>query len=202
MGNKVITAITVVALTVLVTFTITYSFFSPFIVEFNASLIDMSTGKLIINYEDKNPDIDFNDSIPGAVESTSDAVLVKEFTITGINTTGNDVYESLKSNYKISLVIDENNFQDNDLGYIFVGNNLYNNGNLVDGSNSEFSVDNLKLLSSGSQNVDLGTGYFDRTPESGVKHKYMLYLFYIDTGLPQDNYGSVFNGHILIEAAE
>lgn len=201
MSNKIIIAITLVALTVLVTFTITYSFFSPTKNEISASTVSTTAGKLIINFNDNNPNIDFMDVLPGPADKIEDAVLTKSFSINGINTTGNDKTESLKLKYKLSYVISTNTFGNNDLGYILIGNNN-SNGSCVAKSYTSFAKDNIVKLSNVSQTIDLGDGYFDKTNDDGVVHQYTLYMFYIDNGEMQDNYDSVFDGHIIVSAVK
>lgn len=201
MSNKIIIAITLVALTVLVTFTITYSFFSPNINEFSASTVSTSTGKLIINFSDNNPNVDFMNVLPGTYDSLEDAVLSKSFTVSGVNTTGNDSDESLKLKYNLSYVVTNNTFGDNDLGYILISNDI-SNGSSVSGSYTSFNKNSVVRINGVSQTINLGDGYFDKTDSDGVNHQYTLYMFYIDNGSAQDNYDSKFDGHIIISAVK
>lgn len=199
MSNKIIIAITLVALTVLVTFTITYSFFSPNIKVYSASTVSTTTGKLILNFEDSDSTVNFENVIPSEnVSSEEDAVLIKNFTVTGINTTGNDDTSSLQLKYQLSYEIVTNTFCDSDLGYILVLNQSTNGG--VVNTKPGISVSNLTFINTSDQTIDLASGYFDGTENSGAIHEYTLYMFYLDTGVVQDNYDSKFEGNIVISA--
>lgn len=199
MSNKIIIAITLVALTVLVTFTITYSFFSPNIKNYSASTVSTTAGKLILNFEDNDSTVNFENVIPsGNVNSEEDAVLIKKFTVTGINTTGNEDTSNLQLKYQLSYEIVTNTFGNSDLAYILVINPEIN-GDVVN-TKPGISVSNLTFINASDQTIYLASGYFGGTENSGAVHEYTLYMFYLDTGVDQNNYDSEFEGNIVISA--
>ena len=179
-SNFIMICISLVALMVLVTFGITYSYFSPMFINGNStSNIDLTSGKMIINFTDKNPNIVFSKVIPGPTTSVSDAILNKSFVISGTNTT------DLKMEYKLNLVVKTNEFDNNDIGYILVGKNN-NNGSLVTNAKTAFSSSSISKINKGTNlTINLGTGYFTKSSDQ-INHEYTLYMFFIETNKEQN----------------
>lgn len=179
-SNFVMICISFVALMVLVTFGITYSYFSSTFINGNStSNIDLTSGKMIINFTDKNPNIVFSNVIPGPTNSVSDAILSKSFVVSGTNTT------DLKMEYKLNLVVTNNEFDNNDIGYILIGKNN-NNGSLVTNAKTAFSSSSISKINKGTNlTITLGTGYFTKS-SSQVNHEYTLYMFFIETNKEQN----------------
>ena len=179
-SNFIMICISLVALMVLVTFGITYSYFSSTSINGKStSNIDLTSGKMIINFTDKNPNIVFSNVIPGPTTSVSDAILNKSFVISGTNTT------DLKMEYKLNLVVKTNEFENNDIGYILVGKNN-NNGSLVTNAKTAFSSSSISKINKGTNlTINLGTGYFTKSADQ-INHEYTLYMFFIETNKEQN----------------
>ena len=172
--------ISIVVLIVIVSFGVTYSYFSAnYVNGTSTSNIDLTSGKMIINFTDKNPNIVFSNVIPGPTTSVSDAILNKSFVISGTNTT------DLKMEYKLNLVVKTNEFDNNDIGYILVGKNN-NNGSLVTNAKTAFSSSSISKINKGTNlTINLGTGYFTKSSDQ-INHEYTLYMFFIETNKEQN----------------
>ena len=133
-----------IVLIVIVSFGAAYSYFSAnYVNGTSTSNIDLTSGKMIINFTDKNPNIVFSNVIPGPTSSVNDAVLSKSFVVSGTNTT------DLKMEYKLELVVSNNEFDNNDIGYILIGKNN-NNGAIVTNSKSSFTSSAISKISKGT----------------------------------------------------
>ena len=78
-SNYVMLYVSIVVLIVIVSFGVTYSYFSAnYVNGTSTSNIDLTSGKMIINFTDKNPNIVFSNVIPGPTSSVNDAVLSDE----------------------------------------------------------------------------------------------------------------------------
>ena len=179
-SNYVMLYVSIVVLIVIVSFGVTYSYFSAnYVNGTSTSNIDLTSGKMIINFTDKNPNIVFSNVIPGPTTSVSDAVLNKSFVISGTNTT------DLKMEYKLNLVVKTNEFDNNDIGYILVGKNN-NNGSLVTNAKTAFSSSSISKINKGTNlTINLGTGYFTKSADQ-INHEYTLYMFFIETNKEQN----------------
>ena len=189
-SNFVMICISFVALMVLVTFGITYSYFSSTFINGNStSNIDLTSGKMIINFTDKNPNIVFSNVIPGPTNSVSDAIKSKSFVVSGTNTT------DLKMEYKLNLVVTNNEFDNNDIGYILIGKNN-NNGSLVTNAKVAFSSSSISKINKGTNlTISLGSGYFTKS-DSQINHEYTLYLFFIETNQEQNSANCNFKAYL------
>lgn len=189
-SNVLMLSITLVALFVIITFTITYSFFTPrYLTDRSTSSIDLTSGSMYVNFEDNNPNVSFSNVIPGPTNSLDDAILVKTFTITGKNNT------NLKMEYNLNFKIVSNSFDDNDIGFILMGNSK-NNGSYVTSAKTTFlSSSIVKVQKNSNVTYNLGSGSFEYSINT-VSHQYGLYLFYIETGIAQNSQNAKFSGYI------
>lgn len=171
--TKSIVSVSVVALIVISTLGVSYSYFTSNLSGgASASTIQTTNGKMSIAFSENNG-IEFNNDV---------SEYVKEFTITGTNNE-NDM------GYKISLVIEENNFADNELSYSFVSHNPDNNDEIPT------NIANV-LIKNGDKTIDLGEGYFNGANESIHKFEFTIYL------LDFNNKSKNFKGYIAIEENE
>ena len=189
-SNILIICISLVALFVIMTFGITYSYFSPrFINGKSTSYITVISGKMAIDFTDSNPNITFSNVIPGPTSSLSNAILNKNFIITGENTT------DLNMEYKLNIKVTTNEFANGEIGYILIGKNNSNVA-IVTNSKTAFTPSSINTINKGTNlTISLGNGYFTKSTSS-VKHEYSLYLFYIDTGAVQNSQNCKFNGYL------
>lgn len=189
-SNYVMLYVSIVALIVIVTFGAAYSYFSAnYVNGTSTSSIDLTTGKMNISFTDNNPNLVFSNVIPGPTSSVSDAVLSKSFVVSGTNTTG------LNMEYKLELVVSNNEFDNNDIGYILIGKN-YSNGAIVTNAKSSFTSSGISKISKGTNlKIDLGTGYFTKS-SSQVNHEYTLYLFFIETNQEQNSINCNFKAYL------
>lgn len=189
-SNYVMLYISIVVLIVIVSFGVTYSYFSTnYVNGTSTSNIDLTSGKMIINFTDKNPNIVFSNVIPGPTSSVNDAVLSKSFVVSGTNTT------DLKMEYKLELVVSNNEFDNNDIGYILIGKNN-NNGAIVTNAKSSFTSSAISKISKGTNlKIDLGIGYFAKS-NTQINHEYTLYLFFIETNKEQNSINCNFKAYL------
>lgn len=194
--NILMFSIMIVTLFVIATFAVTYSFFSPlFIPDTSTSLIYAQSGKMIVEFNDDNPDVNFENVLPGPTESIDDAILVKNFTVYGENTV-----DELQMEYSLKFKVVNNTFDDNDIGYILIGTDK-SNGEYVTTAKTEFnSSDIIKLASVKDKDfeINLGTGTFEKSTNGKDSHKYSFYLFYIETGEVQNSQDASFSGYITL----
>lgn len=143
--------------------------------------ISTTAGKMIIRYsESKN--IIANNIIPGWSDT-------KYFSVTGNNTVLNTGSESNKMNYKVLLIIEENEFSTGAITYnleLDSANSTINGSSLSNTSGS---------LQTGEEVIELGSGYFNYG--EGV-HSYVLTfslpsLWNVDQSV---NAGKAFSGYI------
>lgn len=195
-ANKTILSISLVALLVISTLGISYSYFSANLrgeLE-SASTITMEAGKMILTYQDNSNNIDIRPESKiyprGTADSkdpTTDAWIKKSFAITGTNTT------ELDMKYKISMVVDANTFQDNALSYELIGHK--------DASDTSSVVLNN---STGNLPTGISTITFEGSPyfknADGISHTYQLLIYFLETGEEQNsNQGSKFAAHIEVK---
>ena len=111
-------------------------------------------------------------------------VATKSFTVTGDNNTA-----GMELEYEIYLVLDENTFTSNAISYKLTGINTSVNGAQA------LDVTEHQHLLTGIGEYLLGRGYFD--PGMGVIHTYDLSVFFLDTGIPQnENQNKDFKAHV------
>lgn len=196
-GKKIFQSFSIVLFLIIISAGVTYSYFTALNNSGSTSMVNLISGNMILSFGDNNPSLLFSDVIPGPTDSTEDAVLDKEFTITGVtNNSG------LNMKYKLLFNISVNEFSNDSLGYILVGNNS-SSGSLVNSAYTSFNSNNITRLNklSSPTSIDLGTGYFTSNI-SNVTHTYHLYMFFIETGGLQDDAGASFVGNVEIQATD
>lgn len=196
-ANKTILSISLVALLVVAALGVSYSYFSANLRgDFeSASTITMEAGKMILTYQNNSTDLEIRPTekvYPRGTagnKSGSDAWIKKTFAITGTNTT------ELDMKYKISMVVDANEFENNALSYELIGHKdesdttsvVLNNltGNIPTGASTiEFKGTASPLFKNATDSV----------------HNYTLYIYFLDTNVEQnDNQGKSFAAHIVVE---
>ena len=172
--SKSIISVSVVAIIVLSTLGVSYSYFTANLSGGeSASTIRTINGKMDVAFSGSNS-IEFDDSV---------SEFVKEFTITGTN-------DNTDMGYKISLVINNNSFNEDDLSYSLVSHNPSNNGKAVT------NIANKKIKNA-SKEIYLGEGYFNGA--NGIIHKYEFTIYLLDFNKENNK---TFNGYLLIEENE
>lgn len=178
--QKIIVIITIFAL-VLLCGGLTFAYFTSFTSSESGSTIATKGGTMNIKYDNGSGNITLSNIYPRL-----SAWVNKTFTVTGNNTTDLNMY------YGISLVVDNNNFE-NYLSYTLTGTNTSNNGNLIPNT-----TENQKIFD-GVGTYDLGVGSF--TKATNAVHTYSFKIFFLDTGKEQ-NYAQEANfaAHLVINS--
>lgn len=160
---------------------ITYAFFTANIGGSETSTtITVEGGKLVINYSG-GADISLNGIYP-----KDEAWVVKNFTLSGTNTTDLNMY------YKISLVVDENTFSTNLITFDLTSTNTSNNGSVAPNLAST-------NIATGSNVYALGNGTF--TNGNNLTHSYILKIYFKNSELNQNmEQGKTFKAHVLTES--
>lgn len=178
--QKIIVIVTVFAL-VLLGGGLTFAYFTSFTSSESGSTIATKGGTMNIKYANGSGNITLSNIYP-----RSSAWVNKTFTVTGNNTTDLNMY------YGISLVVDNNNFE-NYLSYTLTGTNTSNNGNSIPNT-----TENQKIFD-GVETYDLGVGSFNKA--TNAVHTYSFKIFFLDTGNDQ-NYAqnANFAAHLVINS--
>lgn len=178
--QKIIVIVTIFAL-VLLCSGLTFAYFTSLTSSESASTIYVKGGTMDITYASGDGNIIMENIYPRAA-----AWVNKSFTVTGNNTTDLNMY------YGISLVVDNNNFE-NYLSYTLTGTNTSNNGNLIPNT-----TENQKVFD-GVETYDLGVGSFNKA--TNAVHTYNFKIFFLDTGEEQ-NYAQEANfaAHLVINS--
>ena len=178
--QKIIVIVTVFAL-VLLGGGLTFAYFTSFTSSESGSTIATKGGTMNIKYANGSGNITLSNIYP-----RSSAWVNKTFTVTGNNTTDLNMY------YGISLVVDNNNFE-NYLSYTLTGTNTSNNGNSIPNT-----TENQKIFD-GVETYDLGVGSFNKA--TNAVHTYSFKIFFLDTGNDQNNAQNAnFAAHLVINS--
>ena len=163
MKNKVLLSIIGVIVIILITFGISYAFFTAnFTGGEDTTTITVTGGSMNIVYNGGD-DINLSNIIP-----TNDPE-IKTFTVTGNNTT------DVEMRYKINLVVEYNDFSEDALKYKLISTNTDNNGVVAS------SITELTNIGIGAKTIELGIGSFD-VPTGGNKtHTYNLEIYFPNT---------------------
>lgn len=178
--QKIIIIVTIFAL-VLLCGGLTFAYFTSLTSSESASTIYVKGGTMDITYASGDGNIIMENIYPRAA-----AWVNKSFTVTGNNTTDLSMY------YGISLVVDNNNFE-NYLSYTLTGTNTSNNGNLIPNT-----TENQKIFDR-LETYDLGVGSFNKA--TNAVHTYSFKIFFLDNGKEQ-NYAQEANfaAHLVINS--
>lgn len=195
--NKTILSISLVAILVVATLGISYSYFSANIKgSESVSTISMDAGKMELTYQNNSGDIVLDKKIyprgTTSSNSASDAWVTKTFALNGTNTT------DLEMKYKISMVVDNNTFENNALSYELIGHK-------EDSDTTSVVLDSVKgNIPKGSGTVEFNgtvTPLFQNANKS--IHNYTLRIYFLDTGVEQNsNQEAKFAAHIVIAGVE
>lgn len=189
--NKTMVSITLVAVIVLVTFGISYSYFTTDNTSGSTSTIIVEGGKMTLAYSN-GASIGFTNIYP-----SNEEIGHKMFSITGTNNTGIG-----QMKYHLSFVTTINEFENGDIKCLLGGKET-TTGSLSEKIYNETTNPNKMDINKVPENtnpwtLDLGTGYFGANADGSV-HEYGLYFYYPETGQPQNGQGLKFAGYILIE---
>lgn len=91
-----------------------------------------------------------------------EVIATKEFTITGVVTGSNNL------NYEATLVINNNNYAQDELVYTITSENEAGNGTVIP------TTQNVVGIPTGANTISLGTGVFAGPTTAGLTHKYVL----------------------------
>jgi flagellar basal body-associated protein FliL len=123
------------------------------------------------------------------ISPSGNAFATKTFTVTGNNTTNNQL------TYNLNLVIDQNTFIAGSIKYTLTSTNTSSNGKEVT------TIADQKDIATGTGTIYLGMGYF--TNGTGKVHTYVLNLYFPETNTNQSaNMGATIKAHISVEAPE
>lgn len=162
---------------------LTYAYFTSATPSESGSTIVAKGGTMNITYANGSGNITLSNIYP-----RSSAWANKTFTVTGNNTT------DLKMYYGISLVVDNNTFDDSYLSYTLTGSNPSNNGSLIPTLST-----NQEILS-GTGTYELGVGSFVKS--TNIVHTYTLKIFFLNTDTSQNNSQEAnFAAHLVINPA-
>lgn len=171
-----------VVVTLIITIGISYAYFTAqFTGGEDITTITVTGGTMNIVYNGGD-DINLANIIP------SDNPEIKTFTVTGNNTTDIDM------NYKISFVVEYNDFSEDALKYRLTSTNTDNNGEVAP------SILDLTNIGSGAKIIELGIGFFD-VPTGGNKvHTYNLEIYFPNTTYNQnEDQDKEFRSYVRIE---
>lgn len=159
---------------------LTYAYFTSSTTSESGSTIVAKGGQMNIKYTNGSGNITLSNIYPRSIAWAN-----KNFTITGNNTT------NLKMYYSVSLVVDNNNFDDSYLSYTLTGNNPSKNGNLIP------TISDYQEILSGAGTYELGIGSFDKS--SNINHTYTFKIFFLETNKSQNNsQEAYFAAHLII----
>ena len=145
---------------------ISYAYFTADVINKAIDVtLKVSGGKIEINYEEGT-----NIEVSGMVPSNY-PVVIKEFIVTGINTT-NKEYEML---YYLELVVEENDFLNNIIGYKLIGIN--NEGGILSTE--------LIMLENIANEYASGVGMFEGLSSGEIKHNYRLEIYFPESNEAQ-----------------
>lgn len=166
--NTTLLGIMLVAIIVVVTIGTSYSYMTSNLSgSVQMDVIDVKDGKLISAYQGNNATFKSSDH-----EKNSELIGSKTFSITGTNNSSENILK-----YNLSLVVNYNEYEDNEV-YFILGGKADDNGALtdyVDVSKREY----LKKQS-GSSVIDLGEGFFSTNAVDSV-HTYVMYYYTTNT---------------------
>ncbi|MDD2208486.1 MAG: hypothetical protein PHG03_01755 [Bacilli bacterium] len=152
---------------------VSYAYFTANITGGDESTtIEVKGGRMTIIY-DGGDDIDITNILP-----SNNPVAIKRFTVTGFNNT------KVPMAYKMSLVVEKNDFSSEALKYKLISENTDNNGLVLP------SITTLTKIPSGASTIELGTGSFEVPTDGNKTHTYDLEIYFpnedYDQNIEQD----------------
>ena len=173
--NKNVMIVSIIAL-VLVLIGVTYAYFSARITGLeSASTISLTAGRMGIVYSEGDENVTVSGIYP-----RSEEWLTKTITLTGYNTTDQDM------KYDLGINITTNTFKGGQLSFSLSG---------VGSNGTKIADITNKAITKTSGFFKIGTGTFSQS--NGDTHVYTLKIYFKDNGKDQNfNQGAVFNGKI------
>lgn len=179
--RKTIFIFSIILLTILISISITYAYFTA-LIEGNEETTSITTtgGVMNITYNG-GANINISNIFPN-----SDVITNKTFSVTGNNTTGLEMF------YNISLVIESNTFTNGALKYKLFTNNIDGNGIIPP------NINNLEDIN--EDNIFLGNGSFTGPTNGNKVHDFNLEIYFPSTNENQNiDQGKEFKAYIKIE---
>ena len=178
--NKNVMIVSIISLA-LVLIGVTYAYFSARITGLeSASTISLTAGRMGIHYAEGDENISASNIYP-----RSEAWITKTFTLTGYNTTDQEM------KYEIGLNVITNTFTNGYLTYDLT---------LLSGSNGTPVASKTNVEINGTGKKSFGKGTFLQA--NGAVHSYELKIYFKDNGLDQnDAQQALFNAKIYVEEA-
>ncbi|NLL01897.1 MAG: hypothetical protein GX265_02620 [Mollicutes bacterium] len=171
-----------IVVTLIVTIGISFAYFTAqFTGGETTDTITVTGGRMNITY-DGGPNINIANIIPD-----NSPAAIKTFTVTGNNNT------EIPMGYKLSLVVEANDFSEEALKYKLNGTNTDNNGTVAP------NID-MTNIGTGTKTIELGTATFD-VPTGGNKiHTYRLEIYFPNQEYNQNiDQEKTFGAYVLIE---
>lgn len=192
-GNITKIVVTIVLL-LLISIGASYAYFTASISDSESdTTITVSGGTMNITYSNSDV-ITVSNIVPrglAASATTTDAWVTKSFTVTGNNTT------AIVMKYKVTLVVETNTFTSGALEYKMTATNTGDNGTPMT------AVTKFTDIAAGESSIVLGNGQFSAATGGDKAHKYVLYIYFLNTGGDQNtNQGKAFTGYLKTEAVQ
>lgn len=183
-----ITIIAIAFALILVFSGITYAYFTSFTPSETGSTIVAKGGTMNVIYDNGSGDIIAENIYPREKEWVS-----KKFTVTGNNTTDLNMY------YRVSMVIDNNEYEPSDLSYTLISENTSNNGEVIPSVTEHTPILYPEVLGNFFNNEKqvIGQGMFIKGQNQ--VHTYTLKIFFDETGEEQFQESS-FAAHLVIDS--
>lgn len=166
--NTTLLGVMLVAIIVVVTIGTSYSYMTSNLSgSVQMDVIEVADGKLISAYQGNNATFKSSEH-----EKSGELIGSKTFSITGTNNSAVNIL-----NYKLSLLVNYNEYEDNEV-YFILGGKADDNGSLTDAADA--NTRHYLKKSAGETIVDLGEGFFSTETESSA-HTYVIYYYTTNT---------------------
>lgn len=160
MKGRTILFVSCIIVVLLITIGISYAYFTAqFTGGEETDTITVTGGRMNIVYNG-GADINISNIIPD-----NNPAAIKTFTVTGNNNT------VIEMGYKISLVVEYNDFSEEAIKYKLISTNTDNNGTVAP------NID-MTNIGTGAKTIELGTGTFDVPTEGDKAHTYRLEIYF------------------------
>ena len=166
--NKTLLGIMLVAIIVVVTIGTSFSYMTSGLDgSVQLDVIKVKDGKMVAAYQGNNPVFKSSN-----YEKQGDLIGSKTFSLTGTNNSSTDVI-----NYNLSLIVNYNEYEDNEI-YFILGGKADENG-----AKTSFADGKTKYYlnkQTGVSTIDLGNGLFSTDAQDSV-HTYVIYYYTTNT---------------------
>lgn len=162
--NKVLLGIVICAIMVVVTIGTSFSYMTSNLTgDGGLEVINVQDGKLLVAYQGNTNYYEAS----GSDFDSSIMIGSKSFSITGTNYNNQNLLY-----YNLSVEIEQNDFEENDIYFVLNGKND-NNGSLLETSGTKTRY----YLSKGmNTKIDLGNGFFNNNSNEAT-HTYVIHFF-------------------------